>query len=617
MPSPPIAWTRFTADLAVLATLFLTLAGCGGGSGGSGAAPADADGTVLIGLTDADGDFLHYTVDVVSLTLEKANGSTVETLPTAGRLDFAEYRDLTELFTAARVPLGTYVAGSITLDYTGADLQVESAGVPVPAVAVDRDGNALTRYTLRIQLANGRPLVVAPGVPALLSIDFDLDASHDVDITRSPAVVTTAPFLVAELQPVTEKDLRVRGLLESVDTAAAEYTVQVRPWHLRTGASFGTATVHTGDDTEFEIDGTRYTGTAGLAALAALPPDSPTVAFGTLTTAERRYDASIVLAGSSVPGQGLDAVVGNVVARTGDVLTVRGATVVRSSGVVIYRDTVTVTVGDDTSVRRRPGLELDKSAISVGQRVEILGTVAPAPAIPGSVLDATAGRVRLLVTNLAGLVTASNPGQLNVDLASIDRRPAGLFDFSGTGLAPAVDADPSDYEVATGNLQLGGIGTGDAVRLLGFVQPFGAAPQDFNAFTVVGLTTRGARLALGWWPDGTTAPFLALGADGIVPDLANPDLGARHVILVGGVPVNLLDLPAAPTLKAPASGPTRYAILEGPRVLVFPDFASLAAALAERLDGNTLAYGLWAEGAWDADANEFTARVLGVHLSAD
>jgi len=438
-----------------------------------------------------------------------------------------------------------------------------------------------------------------------------------VDLTRSPAVVTTAPFLVAELEPVAEKELRLRGPLQAVDPGASEYTVLVRPWHLRGAASFGEATVHTAAGTEFEIDGVSYTGAAGLAALATLPADSPTVAFGALTTAERRFDASIVLAGSSVPGQGLDAVHGNVVARSGDVLTVRGATIVRSSGVVIYRDDVTVTIGDDTSVRRRPGLTLDKAAISVGQRVEILGTITSPSSSAATTLDATAGRVRLLVTQLAGLVTGSNPGQLDIDLASIDRRPTALFDFSGTGISPAVDADPSDYEVVSGQLPLADIGTGDAVRLSGFVQPFGAAPQDFNAFTVVGLTTRGARLALGWWPEGTTAPFLALGAGGIVPDLANPAIGARHVILVGGVPVDLLDLPAAPTLVPPASGPTRYALLEGPRVLVFPDFASLTSALAERLDGNTRAYGIWAEGAWDADANEFTARVLGVHLSAD
>ena len=424
-------------------------------------------------------------------------------------------------------------------------------------------------------------------------------------------------IFVAELEPVTDKELRVRGPLRAVDTAASNYTVQVRPWHVGPGTPFGIATVHTAAATEFEIDGTHYTGSAGLTALAALPAATPTVAFGTLTLADRRYDASIVLAGSSVPGHGLDAVLGNVVARTGDTLTVRGATVVRSSGVVIYRDTVTVRIGDDTSVRRRPGLVLDKSAISVGQRVEILGTVTSATTDPATTLDATAGRVRLLVTHVAGLVASRNPGQTNVNLTSIDRRPVEIFDFAGTGISSAVDADPSDYEIATGNLPLGDIASGDAVRMFGFVQPFGAAPQDFTAFTVVGLSTRGARLALGWRPEGTTAPFSSLGPDGLVPDLANPAIGARHVILVGGVRIDLLSLPAAPTVLSPAGGRTRYAILDGSRVVVLPDFASLVRALGERLNGSTKAYGLWAEGAWNPGENTFSARVISVHLSAD
>jgi hypothetical protein len=609
--------TRLAAVLITVAAALLGLTGCGGGSNSGNPVPADDDGTVLIALTDADGDFLRYAVDIVSLSLEKANGSRVETLPATGRLDFAGYQDLTELFTAARVPAGTYVAGSITLDYANADLQVEAGGGAVPAIAVDRDGKALARYTLRIHLADARPLVVRAGLPALLSIDFDLDASHDVDVTRDPAIVTAAPFLVAELEPVAEKDLRVRGPLEAVDTEASAYTLRLRPWHLRPGISFGSTTVYTANSTEFEIDGTSYKGAAGLTALAALPADTPTVAFGTFTTADRHYEASVVLAGSSVPGQGLDAVLGNVTARVDNMLTVRGATLLSNSGVISYRDTVTVLVGDNTSVRRRPGLELDASAISVGQRVEVLGAIDSRPAMPTTVLDATAGRVRLLVTHLAGIVGSSNPGQLNIGLANIDRRPPGIFDFSGTGNSPAVDADPSDYEVATSGLPLDGITTGDVVQLFGFVQPFGAAPQDFNAFTVVDLRARGARLALDWWPAGTTAPFLVLDPGGLVPDLDNPNLGKRHAVVIGGVPIDLLSLQSAPTLVPPATGRTRYAILENRTVTVYPDFASLTAALGERLNGSTRALGLWADGAWDGDRNEFTARILGVHLATD
>ena len=84
--------------MALLATLILAAA-CGGGAGTTETVPpvqtlecdpADASthsecGTVMIALTDADGDFLNYTVDVLSLELETANGRVVETMPRATR----------------------------------------------------------------------------------------------------------------------------------------------------------------------------------------------------------------------------------------------------------------------------------------------------------------------------------------------------------------------------------------------------------------------------------------------------------------------------------------------------------------------------------------------------
>src|SRR5690242_5124314 len=76
------------------------LAACGGGGGGSmsssssgtqtDSCSASSCGTVFMAMTDADGDFMSYTVDVVSLTLKRANGATVETLPATTRVDFAQ-----------------------------------------------------------------------------------------------------------------------------------------------------------------------------------------------------------------------------------------------------------------------------------------------------------------------------------------------------------------------------------------------------------------------------------------------------------------------------------------------------------------------------------------------
>ena len=211
----------------VLLSLALMLTACGGGSGTTAApAPAanvDCDpnnpathaecGTVLIGMTDADGDFLNYTVDVLSLTLETANGRVVETLPRKTRINFTDYVDLTELVTAATVPPGTYVAGTIRLDYTNAEVFVEAAGESKEAVVQDMSGNTLTQTELKIQLSNRARLVVSRGRPSLLQLDFDLAASHAVNIVPTPAEAVSEQFILAEVAPVDEKDIRVRGPL--------------------------------------------------------------------------------------------------------------------------------------------------------------------------------------------------------------------------------------------------------------------------------------------------------------------------------------------------------------------------------------------------------------------
>ena len=94
-------WIRPLADGAralAAAALTLLLIGCGG-SGGSSTpsgdamlpAPGCADcGTVLLAVTDADGDFVSYSVDVLSVTLERTNGASVEILPGTTRIDFAQ-----------------------------------------------------------------------------------------------------------------------------------------------------------------------------------------------------------------------------------------------------------------------------------------------------------------------------------------------------------------------------------------------------------------------------------------------------------------------------------------------------------------------------------------------
>ena len=226
---------------AILLSSMLVACGAGGGSNGLSATPSSAScdasscGTALINVMDADGDFLSYTVDVISLTLKKANGAVVQTLPVQPRIDFAELVDLKELLTAATVPNGDYVSGTMRLDYSNADIEVDVGGTPTRAAVVDASGQPVTTLDVEVQLDNRHHLVIAPGRPALLELDFDLAASNNVDLTTSPVQVAVEPFIVASVNVADSREGRVRGPLVSVDTVNSSYRADLRPFNLMNG----------------------------------------------------------------------------------------------------------------------------------------------------------------------------------------------------------------------------------------------------------------------------------------------------------------------------------------------------------------------------------------------
>ncbi|MCH7898835.1 MAG: hypothetical protein IIC62_05760, partial [Proteobacteria bacterium] len=402
---------KWTASSAVLISA-LMLAACGGGSSSVDNPPPQPQaqscdpantathaecGTVFISLSDADGDFLNYTVDVVQLTLETADGRVVNTLPRSTRINFTDYVDLSELLTVATVPPATYVSGTITLDYSDAEVFVEAGDMAKETVVTDLDGNALEQTTLKILLSNRDQLHVTRGRTSILQLDFDLGASHIVDIVPTPATAASEQFIIAEVTPVDEKDIRVRGPLVEVNQNASNYVVAIRPFHDRAG-DFGRIRVHTTDDTEFEVNGDLYVGSDGLRALDAAGPRTPTIAGGTLNISEREFTARIVLAGSSVPGHDRDAIVGNVIKREGDFLTVRGATIISRDRRPHFHDDVLVEIGPNTKVFKDGDRSSDLSinAISIGQRVTIRGTqttLATDALAPQILFDATTGAV--------------------------------------------------------------------------------------------------------------------------------------------------------------------------------------------------------------------------------
>jgi len=458
--------------------------------------------------------------------------------------------------------------------------------------------------------------VVAPGRPSLFTLDFNLAATNVVDLTTTPATVTVRPALVASLDLVDQKDLRLRGPLVSVDKTTSSYVVDVRPFNLR-DQRFGQVTVHTDSNTTFEIDGTNYTGAAGLDALATAGAGTVTAAFGTLTTATREFDAKVVFAGSSVPGIGVDTVTGEVIARSGDVLTVRGATVNRDrDGARFARGSVKVTLGANTKVFKAGTVPVTMATpgdISVGQSIQAYGTAAPVSTSSMSgdwTLDATAGRVRMHATPIYGFVKQAANGAVTLQLESIAGRKVSAFDFAGTGAGAATDADPANYEIATGALDLTGMSAGEPAKLIGFPTPFGMAPPDFDARTLVDFPRLPAVLAMSWGANGTTAPFSSQEPTGLVLNLANPDIGRLHAITIGPRVIDVTKLPASPRIVSPKDGPTAYLIVARDGSQSFSGFADFVNELNTRLDGTTAVIGLTASGSYDGDANVLAARSM-------
>jgi hypothetical protein len=366
------------------------------------------------------------------------------------------------------------------------------------------------------------------------------------------------------------------------------------------------------------------------------------VAIGDVNPAGRHMRAKEVRAGTSVPWGDKDVVQGVVVARDGDTLTVKGAAVSFADHISVFRDTVTVLVGPDTVVTRLdadPGT-LDAGAISVGQRITAVGDLVPivdmAPAALAAakadgrpmpdpiplpfvlppILDATSGRVRLNVSDLAGKVVSVGDTGIVVELRSLNGREVGIYDFAGTGTAPDADADSANYEIDTGALALTGIAAGDAVRVRGFVTPFGAAPPDFEARTLVepALTVDGAALLVLSWDPATAAPFSESGPDGVTLDLTGA--GSEHQLIQRWHTTDLTLLATDPRIVPPDGGAGAFAIRLADSLHIYFTFAGFADAVDGYLADGLLAQRLTAHGEWGAAAATLTSKSLALQMVA-
>jgi hypothetical protein len=649
----------------------LALSACSGGGSMSGATSnppmSTAKGVAMITLSDAPGDLLSYMVNVVSLKLTRADGTVVETVPTTTTVDFAQLVNLSEVISAQQVPSGAYTGVAMTLDYSGANIVVDNGagGLTVPAANII-NGTTMaalvapnSQVTLTLQLPSGQPLVITNGTISHLALDFNLSASNTVapstissSTAASAVTVTVNPVLVASLTPDTTRQIRVRGALVSVTNTSSQtsYTVQVAPF-FATGDKddMGQFVVYTTATTAFTLNGTAYTGNAGLTALAALPTGTLTVAYGSFDIGTDTFTAAMVFAGSSVPGAGLDSAEGTIIARSGNTLTLsngflepRAGTDVQDGMVMPqamgandmgggadddggfghFHGPLMVTVAAGTTVTEdgQSG-SFTPQDISVGQHVQVFGKFG-VDSSGNRTLDASAGSVRMMITPVWGQFTSVASGVVTMSLVALDDRAPGAFNFAGTGSGTggANDATASAYTVSVpAALSLPTIPAGYPVVFNGFVTPFGSAPPDFAALTLVDFTQTTAQLRLEWMSPGLTAPFVApLSATNVMITQTTLQSAAEHSLRIGPVSFDPSSVSAGLTFTPnTAASFMGYAIAHRMswQFQVYNTFSDFITALNGDLNGTTALLAIYAQGPYQETTGTLSVNEMAVVLN--
>lgn len=582
-------------------------------------------GTAAITVADVSGNFLSYIVFLDQITLTRNDGVVVQPLATPQTVDLTRLHDVAELLTGAAVPTGTYTSLSLLLDYTSASIFVDVAGQAQAAVPLDTSGAHLGVVSLTVTFDPANPLVINGGVSTRLALDFDLAASNTINLSATPLSVTVQPFMTATPAPVDGTQIRARGLLVATrQPTASAFIMNVRPF-IDLVSALGALTVNISSSTYFNVNGVAYTGAAGLAAMGALQVSAPIAAYGTLNDLSGitpTFNATAVYAGISQESLLTDSIRGIVAARSGNTLTIHGASFVPrpSAGLFTslqYLNNATVNIGSGTVVSEDgvAATGLSTQSVSIGQEVTVFGAALYNSSGVFASLDATGGPVpaqlRLAQTPIWGTLNTATTGSVSLNLLSLGDFEPGALSFAGTGISSANDALPASYQVDTGTIDESATPAGTLLEASGVVSAFGAAPPDFTATTVTPGSAVTQQLVVEWINGGAATPFSSLSGSGLVVDLSNAHLGTTHYIATGPTQVDITTLPASPQI-AFGSGFLTLAYGGKGSTSVFNGASAFATGLAGALTGTNAVYRLVCVGQYSAATNTFTATRVSV-----
>ena len=639
---------RRLAALFCACTFGLVAAGCHNNNQDSGFGVA----WTTLSTADDAGPFTSYLVTIDSIVLVGKTVGPVSAIAVPEIVDLTKLTNLSELWATASVPVDTYTSAIITMDYTTAQISAMVNGAPVAAKIVDPSGATPTVVTVNVDFDTSNPLILQPTFATSnalrLALNFDLSASNTVDLTTSPPTVTVKPFVSISTAASDHKLIRVRGPLINSSVNAGTYTVVVRPFFDEIN-SLGTMTLFNDANTVYTLGGVTYVGNSGLTQLSQTSAGSTVTAAFTIfepsPTPAPGVNAGIfrsvyVVAGGTLEDFFTYGIEGDVIARNGNVLTVRGGTLFANlQQLVQYENPDSqVTVGPATQVTA-DGIStlgpLDFNSISVGQHITARGlyslSAAGVTMLDSTGSSADTGSVRIQSTEVFGSLISSGTGSLALNVQSIENWPVSVYNFAGNGVSAAQDPTAANYLVNTGALTLPTAAAGDPLWVDGFTSPFGTAPPDFIAEAVNAESTVPASLVVAWTGTGTAAPFSTLASSGLTIDLANAAFGSG-VLRIGAENIDIKTLSATPPLTIvpavaqPASnglslfspvfsvGPGAITEAVTPHILSFNGFAAYVTQLTTSFAVPTPTTRFVARGFYNRGSNTFTASSIDVVL---
>ena len=417
------------------------------GAGCHGTPNTSGYGIAWISLTDEPGDYAAYVITIDSITLERNDGVVVTAVATPEVVDFTQVHNIAELWSSGAIPTGTYVSATITLDYTNAFIAVVKNGESVEATS-----STTRRDTTSDDLCGDGEL--RPAERAEHHADLRLDERHVAlhrlrsrGFGRGGSVADGSDGVRASV--LTDRSsarhtrlIRVRGPLANSSTDVSTYTVYIRPFYDEAN-NLGQVTLFSQPSTVYTLNGHAYLGSAGLAALSVLSAGSTMTAgfttfqpdYNPLNGAYAgRFNLQYVVAGSTLEDNYTEGISGDVIARKGDMLTLRGSTLFLNTADTFsyergrHRGLLgpdTIVTADDNALLDQSDPELDRRRRShhrprnhqyrLLRRHVILDST--------GTTSTNTGSVRLQASEVFGTLESSASGSLVMDVSTINLWP--------------------------------------------------------------------------------------------------------------------------------------------------------------------------------------------------